>query len=163
MSRMVNKNKIAYMQDDAKLSILTTHYFLSFAESHSLSASISTILATCLSSGTFRPKFPCMDGKCPGNFAALFVYNLKNLNLAANWLNRIDLSFFSGKCWQFNVGTQWNNPMIEFIAQWLADSDITPLILANIATFTKGYVRGDEARMLRRQLPWKLAKIGKLS
>ncbi|KAF2314207.1 hypothetical protein GH714_024075 [Hevea brasiliensis] len=44
--------------------------------------------------------------------------------------------------------------MVEFIAEWLADSEISPLIL------TRGYAGGDEARMLTRHLLGTPAKIG---
>lgn len=44
--------------------------------------------------------------------------------------------------------------MVEFIAALLADSGISPLIL------TRGYAGGDEARMLRRHLLGKPAKVG---
>lgn len=44
--------------------------------------------------------------------------------------------------------------MVEFIARWLADSGISPLIL------TRGYAGGDEAKMLQMHLLGTSAKIG---
>ncbi|XP_015581292.1 probable tetraacyldisaccharide 4'-kinase, mitochondrial [Ricinus communis] len=51
-------------------------------------------------------------------------------------------------------GGNGKTPMVEFIAQWFADSGITTLIL------TRGYAGGDEAKMLARHLFGKPAKIG---
>ncbi|XP_040990451.1 probable tetraacyldisaccharide 4'-kinase, mitochondrial isoform X2 [Juglans microcarpa x Juglans regia] len=51
-------------------------------------------------------------------------------------------------------GGNGKTPMVEFIARWLADSGISPLIL------TRGYAGGDEARMLGRHLLGGTAKIG---
>ncbi|KAF2314188.1 hypothetical protein GH714_023944 [Hevea brasiliensis] len=51
-------------------------------------------------------------------------------------------------------GGNGKTPMVEFIAEWLADSEISPLIL------TRGYAGGDEARMLTRHLLGTPAKIG---
>ncbi|KAJ6753610.1 TETRAACYLDISACCHARIDE 4'-KINASE [Salix purpurea] len=51
-------------------------------------------------------------------------------------------------------GGNGKTPMVEFIASWLADSGISPLIL------TRGYAGGDEARMLTRHLRGKSVKIG---
>lgn len=51
-------------------------------------------------------------------------------------------------------GGNGKTPMVEFIARWLADSGISPLIL------TRGYGGADEAKMLRRQLIRTSAKIG---
>ncbi|XP_039170718.1 probable tetraacyldisaccharide 4'-kinase, mitochondrial [Eucalyptus grandis] len=51
-------------------------------------------------------------------------------------------------------GGNGKTPMVEFIAALLADSGISPLIL------TRGYAGGDEARMLRRHLLGKPAKVG---
>ncbi|KAG8637012.1 hypothetical protein MANES_15G070387v8 [Manihot esculenta] len=51
-------------------------------------------------------------------------------------------------------GGNGKTPMVEFIAQWLADSGISPLIL------TRGYAGGDEARMLTRHLLGTSSKIG---
>ncbi|XP_075672278.1 putative tetraacyldisaccharide 4'-kinase, mitochondrial [Castanea sativa] len=51
-------------------------------------------------------------------------------------------------------GGNGKTPMVEFIARFLADSGIPPLIL------TRGYAGGDEARMLERHLFGRPAKIG---
>ncbi|KAB2603996.1 tetraacyldisaccharide 4'-kinase [Pyrus ussuriensis x Pyrus communis] len=51
-------------------------------------------------------------------------------------------------------GGNGKTPMVEFIARFLADSGISPLIL------TRGYAGGDEAKMLRRHLLGKPVKIG---
>ncbi|XP_062168797.1 probable tetraacyldisaccharide 4'-kinase, mitochondrial [Alnus glutinosa] len=51
-------------------------------------------------------------------------------------------------------GGNGKTPMVEFIARWLSDSGISPLIL------TRGYAGGDEARMLERHLFGTPAKIG---
>uniref|UniRef100_A0A2N9HJV3 tetraacyldisaccharide 4'-kinase n=1 Tax=Fagus sylvatica TaxID=28930 RepID=A0A2N9HJV3_FAGSY len=51
-------------------------------------------------------------------------------------------------------GGNGKTPMVEFIARWLAESGISPLIL------TRGYAGGDEARMLERHLFGRPAKIG---
>ncbi|KDP39147.1 hypothetical protein JCGZ_00904 [Jatropha curcas] len=51
-------------------------------------------------------------------------------------------------------GGNGKTPMVEFIAQLLADSGISPLIL------TRGYAGGDEARMVTRHLIGTPAKIG---
>ncbi|KAG2678099.1 hypothetical protein I3843_12G130000 [Carya illinoinensis] len=51
-------------------------------------------------------------------------------------------------------GGNGKTPMVEFIARWLVDSGISPLIL------TRGYAGGDEARMLGRHLLGGPAKIG---
>ncbi|KAK2990030.1 hypothetical protein RJ640_004708 [Escallonia rubra] len=51
-------------------------------------------------------------------------------------------------------GGNGKTPMVEFIALWLANSGISPLIL------TRGYGGADEARMLRRHLDGTSAKIG---
>ncbi|CAK7338379.1 unnamed protein product [Dovyalis caffra] len=52
-------------------------------------------------------------------------------------------------------GGNGKTPMVEFIASWLADSGISPLILS------RGYAGGDEARMLTRHLCRKAVKIGR--
>ncbi|GLT76011.1 hypothetical protein SLA2020_476970 [Shorea laevis] len=51
-------------------------------------------------------------------------------------------------------GGNGKTPMVEFIAKYLADCGISPLIL------TRGYAGGDEAKMLRRHLIGVPAKIG---
>ncbi|PSS06128.1 Tetraacyldisaccharide 4'-kinase precursor [Actinidia chinensis var. chinensis] len=51
-------------------------------------------------------------------------------------------------------GGNGKTPMVEFIARWLADSGISPLIL------TRGYAGGDEAKMLQRHLLGTSAKVG---
>ncbi|KAI5333762.1 hypothetical protein L3X38_023894 [Prunus dulcis] len=51
-------------------------------------------------------------------------------------------------------GGNGKTPMAEFIARFLADSGISPLIL------TRGYAGGDEARMLHRHLLGRPVKIG---
>ncbi|KAE8125531.1 hypothetical protein FH972_020325 [Carpinus fangiana] len=51
-------------------------------------------------------------------------------------------------------GGNGKTPMVEFIARWLSDSGISPLIL------TRGYAGGDEARMLERHLFGTRTKIG---
>ncbi|XP_059443027.1 probable tetraacyldisaccharide 4'-kinase, mitochondrial isoform X2 [Corylus avellana] len=51
-------------------------------------------------------------------------------------------------------GGNGKTPMVEFIARWLSDSGISPLIL------TRGYAGGDEARMLERHLFGTPTKIG---
>ncbi|XP_015899675.2 probable tetraacyldisaccharide 4'-kinase, mitochondrial isoform X2 [Ziziphus jujuba] len=50
-------------------------------------------------------------------------------------------------------GGNGKTPMVEFIARWLADSGISPLIL------TRGYAGGDEAKMLQRHLLGRPVKI----
>ena len=44
--------------------------------------------------------------------------------------------------------------MVEFMALWMANSGISPLILS------RGYAGGDEAKMLHRRLVGRSAKIG---
>ncbi|XP_052206549.1 probable tetraacyldisaccharide 4'-kinase, mitochondrial isoform X2 [Diospyros lotus] len=51
-------------------------------------------------------------------------------------------------------GGNGKTPMVEFLARWLADSGISPLILS------RGYAGGDEAKMLQRHLFGTTAKIG---
>ncbi|KAL6999272.1 tetraacyldisaccharide 4'-kinase, partial [Sarracenia purpurea var. burkii] len=51
-------------------------------------------------------------------------------------------------------GGNGKTPMVEFIARWLDDSGISPLIL------TRGYAGGDEAKMLQSHLLGTSAKIG---
>ncbi|XP_050109245.1 probable tetraacyldisaccharide 4'-kinase, mitochondrial isoform X2 [Malus sylvestris] len=51
-------------------------------------------------------------------------------------------------------GGNGKTPMVEFIARFLADSGISPLIL------TRGYAGGDETKMLRRHLLGRPVKIG---
>ncbi|GLU23711.1 hypothetical protein SLE2022_396980 [Rubroshorea leprosula] len=51
-------------------------------------------------------------------------------------------------------GGNGKTPMVEFIAKYLADCGISPLIL------TRGYAGGDEAKMLQRHLIGGPAKIG---
>ncbi|XP_065862396.1 probable tetraacyldisaccharide 4'-kinase, mitochondrial isoform X1 [Euphorbia lathyris] len=51
-------------------------------------------------------------------------------------------------------GGNGKTPMVEFIAQWLADCGISPLIL------TRGYAGGDESKMLARHLLGSRAMIG---
>ncbi|CAL2254697.1 unnamed protein product [Prunus armeniaca] len=51
-------------------------------------------------------------------------------------------------------GGNGKTPMAEFIARFLADSGISPLIL------TRGYAGGDEAKMLHRHLLGRPVKIG---
>ncbi|CAB4277859.1 unnamed protein product [Prunus armeniaca] len=53
-------------------------------------------------------------------------------------------------------GGNGKTPMAEFIARFLADSGISPLIL------TRGYAGGDEAKMLRTHLLGRPVKIGKV-
>lgn len=51
-------------------------------------------------------------------------------------------------------GGNGKTPMVEFLARWLSNAGISPLIL------TRGYAGGDEARMLRRHLLNTSTKIG---
>ncbi|KAK4852677.1 hypothetical protein QYF36_026086 [Acer negundo] len=51
-------------------------------------------------------------------------------------------------------GGNGKTPMVEFIARFVDDSGISPLIL------TRGYAGGDEVRMLRRHLIGRPVKIG---
>ncbi|XP_024021676.1 probable tetraacyldisaccharide 4'-kinase, mitochondrial isoform X1 [Morus notabilis] len=51
-------------------------------------------------------------------------------------------------------GGNGKTPTVEFIARWLADSEISPLILS------RGYAGGDEAKMLQRHLLGRSVKIG---
>ncbi|XP_024160355.1 probable tetraacyldisaccharide 4'-kinase, mitochondrial isoform X1 [Rosa chinensis] len=51
-------------------------------------------------------------------------------------------------------GGNGKTPMVEFIANYLADSGISPLIL------TRGYAGGDEAKMLHRHFLGRPVKIG---
>ncbi|KAM7251576.1 hypothetical protein ACFE04_023459 [Oxalis oulophora] len=51
-------------------------------------------------------------------------------------------------------GGNGKTPMVEYIARWLSDSGISPLIL------TRGFAGGDEARMLQRHLIGRNVKIG---
>ncbi|XP_027172404.1 probable tetraacyldisaccharide 4'-kinase, mitochondrial isoform X2 [Coffea eugenioides] len=51
-------------------------------------------------------------------------------------------------------GGNGKTPMVEFVARWLIDSGISPLIL------TRGYGGGDEAKMLQRHLQGTSAKVG---
>ncbi|XP_034678023.1 probable tetraacyldisaccharide 4'-kinase, mitochondrial isoform X2 [Vitis riparia] len=51
-------------------------------------------------------------------------------------------------------GGNGKTPMVEFMALWLANSGISPLILS------RGYAGGDEAKMLQRRLLGRSAKIG---
>ncbi|CAI9088355.1 OLC1v1022663C1 [Oldenlandia corymbosa var. corymbosa] len=51
-------------------------------------------------------------------------------------------------------GGNGKTPMVEFIARWLLDSGISPLIL------TRGYGSGDEAKMLQRHFHGTSAKVG---
>ncbi|GMN51620.1 hypothetical protein TIFTF001_020771 [Ficus carica] len=51
-------------------------------------------------------------------------------------------------------GGNGKTPMVEFIALWLADSGISPLILS------RGYAGGDEAKMLQRHFLGRSVKIG---
>ncbi|KAL2496397.1 putative tetraacyldisaccharide 4'-kinase [Forsythia ovata] len=51
-------------------------------------------------------------------------------------------------------GGNGKTPMVEFLARWLADTGISPLIL------TRGYGGSDEAKMLQRHLCGTSVKIG---
>ncbi|KAL7186568.1 hypothetical protein ACSBR2_028325 [Camellia fascicularis] len=82
---------------------------------------------------------------------ALFLrYRLYHLGLLRQHRLQVPVISVGNLTWGGNGKT----PMVEFIARWLADSGISPLIL------TRGYAGGDEAKMLQRHLFGTSAKIG---
>ncbi|KAI4354512.1 hypothetical protein L6164_003365 [Bauhinia variegata] len=83
-------------------------------------------------------------------FALSLRGSLYHLGFFATHRLRVPVISVGNLTWGGNGKT----PMVEFIALWLADSGISPLILS------RGYQGGDEVNMLERHLSGTSAKFG---